>query len=204
MEASVIQLPVGQMMNFAYLIGVKGGGVCAVVDPGWDINSIAAEAKAQGWKIEKILLTHAHFDHANGARDLSKDTGAPVYVHDEEIDEIPRDVKTVATSDGTVTDIGGLKIKCIHTPGHTRGSQCFLANGSLFTGDTLFVDGCGRVDLPGSDPKQMLESLKRLSHLDSQTTVYPGHDYGPNPASTIGEQIKTNPYLTADSEAMLI
>lgn len=204
MEITIKQLPVGQMMNFAYLIGTKGGKACAAVDPGWDAKEIAEAASAENWTIGKILLTHAHFDHANGVSELAKMTGACVYVHSEEIGDIPANLKPVATEEGTSIDVGGLKIKCLHTPGHTPGSQCFLVDGFIFTGDCLFIDGCGRVDLPGSDPRQMLESLKRLAHLDARTVVYPGHDYGPRPISTIGEQLKTNPFLVANSESILI
>lgn len=192
------------MMNFAYLVGIKGGKACAAIDPGWEAKSIVDAARKEGWVIGEILLTHTHFDHANDVGVLAALTGAAVYVHESEAGEIPKNVKTVATGDGTIIKVGGLKIKCLHTPGHTPGSQCFETDGAIFTGDTLFVEGCGRVDLPGSDPRQMLLSLKKLAALDPKIVIYPGHDYGSTPTSTIGEQIKTNPYLSAGSESVLL
>lgn len=192
------------MMNFAYLVGKRGAKACAAIDPGWDAKSIAAAARKEGLTIEKILLTHTHFDHATEVGALAAETGAATYVHHSEIGEIPGNVKTVATDDGTIIEVGVLKIKCLHTPGHTPGSQCFETNGAIFTGDTLFVEGCGRVDLPGSDPRQMILSLKKLAALDPKIVIYPGHDYGPTPTSTIGDEVKRNPYMSLDSEAMLL
>lgn len=203
MRAEIKQLAVGPMMNFAYLIGDGEAGVSAAVDPGWDAPEIAAAAREAGWKIEAILLTHSHFDHAQAISDLVALTGALVYVHAEEAASVPKGAQTSPTHDGTVIKVGGLEISCIHTPGHTPGSQCFLVDGALFTGDTLFVDGCGRVDLPGSDPRKMIESLARLSALPPDTAIYPGHDYGPSKASTIADQLATNPCLSADSERAL-
>ena len=191
-------------MNYAYLIGDADTSVCAAVDPGWKAEKIKSIADELGWKIEKILLTHAHFDHANSLMDLVGLTGAPVYLHKDEPCEIPRSISTSTTEDGSVIDIGTLKVRCLHTPGHTQGSQCFLIGNAVITGDTLFVDGCGRVDLPGSDPKEMLVSLHRLAGLAPEIIVYPGHNYGHAPTSTIGEQLEMNPYLKANSEDMLL
>lgn len=203
-EARIIQLPIGPMMNYAYLIGDENTSSCAAVDPSWDANAIKLAAKDAGWKIEKILLTHTHFDHANALEALASATGAKVYVHREELGEIPRGIDAHATEDGTIIEIGSVKIECLHTPGHTPGSQCFMVGKALISGDTLFVDGCGRVDLPGSDPKKMLNSLKRLAALNSDIIIYPGHDYGSSPTSTIGNQRGQNPCLSAESERMLL
>ncbi|MFH0799321.1 MAG: MBL fold metallo-hydrolase [Pseudomonadota bacterium] len=203
-HAIIRQLALGQMMNFTYLVGREGGAACAVVDPGWEVGAIANAAKAEGWKIGKILLTHSHFDHAGAVAELARSTGAGIYVHASEVGEIPKGLEAHPTEEGAAIDVEGLNVKCMHTPGHTPGSQCFIVDGSIITGDTLFVDGCGRVDLPGSDPRKMLESLARLAKLPPATVIYPGHDYGPAPTSTIGEQLKSNPYLSARSEGMLL
>lgn len=200
----VKQIPVGSMMNFAYLIGCDLRGDCAAVDPGWDAGKISAAADESGWKISKILLTHTHFDHAQSLAELSSLTGAQVYVHEMESRELPQGLQIKTTTEGTKIPVGDSFVTCLHTPGHTPGSQCFLTDSALITGDTLFIDACGRVDLPGSDPRAMLSSLARLARLLPGIVVYPGHDYGPKPTATIGEQRKTNPFLSAESEAMLI
>jgi glyoxylase-like metal-dependent hydrolase (beta-lactamase superfamily II) len=197
------QIPVGPMLNLAYIVGDADSGKCAVIDPGWDSDAILGAASNDGLKIEKILLTHAHFDHVGALMEIAAETKAPVYVHASEAAELAGDLDARSTEDGTTIEIGSLKVECLHTPGHTPGSQCFLVDGNIFTGDTLFVDGCGRVDLPGSSPKEMLVSLKRLAGLDAAITVWPGHDYG-GPSSTIGTLIETNPYLDATGEAALL
>lgn len=203
-KAVIKQISVGPMMNFAYLIGDDGAKLAAAVDPGWDAEKIAGAAEAAGWKIEKILLTHAHFDHAQALDGLKELTKAEVYLHRKETEDVSKASGINFTEDGTVIEIGGVKVTCLHTPGHTPGSQCFLADGAIITGDTLFVDGCGRVDLPGSSPKDMVASLNRLAKLPPSTVVYPGHNYGGSPTSTIGEQLKSNPLLTVKSERMLL
>lgn len=191
------QIPIGPMMNFAYLIGDDSSKVCAAVDPAWNAPEIARVAEESGWKIVKILLTHSHYDHINALEALAETTRAEVYVHTADAEGLPPGVDARRTEDGSEIEIGSLTARCIHTPGHTLGSQCFLVEGALITGDTLFIDNCGRVDLPESSPKQMIQSLARLAKLDPSTVVYPGHDYGPSSTSTIGEQIKSNPYLNA-------
>ncbi len=202
-EPYVKQLHVGPMQNLAYLVGDDDAKTCAVIDPGWNAKLILKSAKDAGWRIEKILLTHGHFDHTGALKDIIKETKASVHVHKEDAGDIDEGLAFNATEDGDVIKLGNMEIKCIHTPGHTPGSQCFLVEGSLFTGDTLFVDGCGRVDLPGSDPKKMMASLKMLASLDPKTKVWPGHDYGGTEAA-MGTLLETNPALLATSEDMLL
>lgn len=197
------QVPVGPMLNLAYILGDGESGVCAAIDPGWDARAIFSAAGEEDLRIEKVLLTHAHFDHTGALGDIVSETGATIYVNCAEAPEIGEGSPIKPTGDGTVIGLGSLEIECLHTPGHTPGSQCFLVNDNIFTGDTLFVDGCGRVDLPGSSPKAMLSSLKRLARLDTNITVWPGHDYGGLKA-TMGELLKTNPYLGATEEASLL
>jgi hydroxyacylglutathione hydrolase len=202
-QPSIKQLHLGPMLNLSYLVGDDGSKVCAAVDPGWNAKAMLDAAKSEGWKIDKILLTHAHFDHVGALVDLVSKTNAVIYVHIDEVGEIDKFLHIKTTQDGTLINVGKMEITCIHTPGHTQGSQCFLVGDSIFTGDTLFVDGCGRVDLPGSDPKKMLKSLKALASLNPKTTVWPGHDYGGTHA-TIGELLKTNSALSATSESALL
>jgi glyoxylase-like metal-dependent hydrolase (beta-lactamase superfamily II) len=149
-------------------------------------------------------LTHTHFDHCNAVEDLIKKLAVPVYVHEAEVKDLPPGLDVRPTKKDSTVEIAGLTIRCMHTPGHTPGSQSFLINDAIFTGDTLFVDGCGRVDLPGSDPKEMVRSLTNLASLPDNVTVYPGHDYGSAPTSTIGQQKKNNPYMSVKDEGMLL
>ena len=198
------QIPIGPMENFAYLIGDPAAKVCAAVDPAWNAQEILRVAEGKGWTIATILLTHSHFDHANALEVLAELTGAEIYVHEADVADLPSNLELHPTKEGTKIPIGSLTVACLHTPGHTPGSQCFLVDDALITGDTLFVDNCGRVDLPGSSPSDMLASLSRLAKLDPAIVVYPGHNYGPTPTSTIGEQRKTNPYLTAQAEGVFL
>jgi len=198
-EASIVQLAVGPMDNLAYLVGDDDAKVCAVVDPGWDARSIIDAAEGNGWRIDKVLLTHTHFDHVGALEKLARLAKGGIYAHGEEAGSIDESIPTTPTADGTVIEVGSLRVVCMHTPGHTPGSQCFLVDGSIITGDTLFIDGCGRVDLPGSDPDRMVESLKTLAGLPPETVVYPGHDYGGR-SGTIGNLLRNNPYLSSALE----
>lgn len=203
-QVIIKQIPIGPMMNYAYLIGDNETKTAAAVDPAWDAQAIIRTAEDEDWKITSILLTHSHFDHVSAVEALAKIVDARIFVHRADAKDLPSGLPIHPTEEGTVIDVGYIHIHCLHTPGHTPGSQCFLVDGSLITGDTLFIDGCGRVDLPGSNPEDMLASLKRLSSLDPKTVIYPGHGYGPSPTATIGEQLKTNPYLNAKSETILL
>jgi glyoxylase-like metal-dependent hydrolase (beta-lactamase superfamily II) len=186
------QLELGPMANFVYLVGDPKTMSCAVIDPGWGAGDIMEEAKRAGLNITHILLTHTHFDHSSAAKTLAKKTGARLFIHRL---ECKAEGGETPFADGDTINVGELVIKCLHTPGHTPGSSCFLAGDTAFTGDTLFIDGIGRTDLEGSDPEDMFRSLKRLSELPPATVIYPGHNYGGEPVSTIGEQKRRNPYL---------
>ncbi|MBN2243686.1 MAG: MBL fold metallo-hydrolase [Acidobacteria bacterium] len=205
----------GPMMNFIYLIGCSETKEAAVVDPAWDTPSILALAEESQLQIRHILMTHAHPDHMNGLEQMLKDTGAMIYLHRDEVAYMKEcgDATGIPTAfmhdrsgnfriveDGDTLKIGSLSVQCLHTPGHTPGSQCFLVEGNLFTGDTLFVDACGRVDMPGGDAQKMWHSLNRkLRALDDSIVIYPGHNYGSRKTSTMGEQKETNPYMSFTS-----
>jgi hydroxyacylglutathione hydrolase len=211
----VKQAIIGPMMNFVYLIGCAESKEAAVVDPAWDTKQILDLASESGLNIQHILLTHGHPDHINALEPLLKATNARIYIHTDEVDYMHEVARSFGMStafmnssseniqkvtDGEKIDVGKLIVKCLHTPGHSPGSQCFLVENRLFSGDTLFVDACGRVDMPGGDPQKMWWSLNHiLRSLDNGTIVYPGHDYGGSPTSTIGEQKQTNPYMNYDS-----
>ncbi|MGD0308671.1 MAG: MBL fold metallo-hydrolase [Acidobacteriota bacterium] len=204
------QLELGPMMNFVYIVGCEQTRQAAAVDPAWDVKAILATARQLDLHLHHILLTHAHPDHINGLEELLDATDATVYVNAEELvymrEMAPRYQVPIgfldrraqnfrAVVDNEEIHIGAIPVRVLHTPGHTPGSQCFLAGKHLLAGDTLFIDACGRVDLPGSDPAKMWWSLnRRLRALDDDLVLYPGHSYGGR-SSTLGDQKRTNPYM---------
>ncbi len=191
------QISVGYMGNFVYLIGDKKVKECAVVDPAWDVDAILKEAEKDGMKVVAGILTHTHFDHANGVEALVEKTGAKIYVHANEA-KFLKDVASkqlIETKEGFTLKIGAVEMIFLHTPGHTEGAQCIQVGEKLVTGDTLFVGACGRCDLPGGDEKKLMHSLKRLAGLDGSLQVFPGHAYGDADSSTIGNERRTNPYM---------
>lgn len=199
-----------QMANFVYLIGDARSRECVVVDPAWDIAGILATAAAEDMRIVGALATHYHPDHiggdlfgieVEGLRELMTLHPVPIHAHKEEAPGI-RFMTGLSSSDlvlhegGDSVAVGEVAVTLVHTPGHTPGSQCFLVADRLVSGDTLFVGGCGRVDLPGSDPDEMYRTLtQRLARLPAETKLFPGHHYGPTPSSTLGRERETNHYL---------
>jgi hydroxyacylglutathione hydrolase len=199
-----------QMANFVYLIGDDEERVCMVVDPAWDIKGILDFVDREDMRLTGALVTHYHPDHIGGKL-LSHEVAGlkelltlrPVKIHvNEKEAEGVRAVTGVSDSDlekqqgGNEIAIGNTRVRTLHTPGHTPGSQCFLAGTTLVSGDTLFIGGCGRVDLPGGDATQMYYSLSQvLAKLPDETVLYPGHDYSSKPISTIGEEKRENYYL---------
>lgn len=183
---TLLQIPVGHMDNFTYVIGDSGEAL--IIDPSWDVDKVLDESGKKGLKVVAVANTHHHFDHTKGNKEVADRTGAKIYAHLSS--HLPKDV---ALEDGDMIHVGKIKVKVIHTPGHTPDSVCFLAEKNLFTGDTLFVGECGRVDLPGGSAEDLYDTFfDKLLKLDDDVTVYPGHDYGDKPYSTIGEERKSN------------
>lgn len=190
------------MKNFNYLIGDPETKECAYVDPAWEVDRLLKMAKADGYQVKKIFLTHNHFDHVDGVEEVVQETGAEVYIHSLDEQPIKKGKgRLVQLSDGMEITIGSFRVTALNTPGHTPGSTCYLVQQHLFTGDTLFQGNCGRCDLPGGDPKAMFRSLQKLANLDPETKVYPGHDYGLMPITTIGYEKEHNPTLKVGSLA---
>jgi hydroxyacylglutathione hydrolase len=187
----LLQIPIGSMENLSYILADETTKQAAVIDPGFDHEKILAEAKNHKLKITKILLTHAHFDHVTDLPALAKATKAEIYIHEKE--PFQTKLKLIRIKDNQIIHLGNLKIKAIHTPGHTAGGVCYLVENKLFTGDTLFVNSIGRTDHGGNE-KQLLQSLKKISKLPDNTEIYPGHNYNGS-KSTIAEQKKTNPFM---------
>ncbi len=219
------QVQVGEMANFAYLIGSRAAGEAVLVDPAWSVDALLDTAERDGMRVSGALVTHYHQDHVGGEifgmtiegldRLLSR-APVPIHVNELEADGL-RKITGVSENDlvrraaGDTLELGGVTVRFLHTPGHTPGSQCFLVEeaghaGQLVSGDTLFLNSCGRVDLPGSNVEDMYRSLHEvLKVLPDDTALYPGHLYAPEPHSTMGEQKRTNPYLrVASLEQFLI
>jgi len=195
------QVELGPMGNYVYFVGDANTREVAVVDPAWDVDRIDAMAQENNLTITKILITHSHFDHINGVEALLSRAKAKVYIHRAEA-EFMKAVwpDLVKVDSGDTTRIGSVDITFLHTPGHTPGSQCFLVQNHLISGDTLFIGACGRCDLPGSNPEAMYHSLtQKLARLDDCTIVFPGHNYAARPYSTIGDEKRFNPYLQFQS-----
>ena len=193
------QIKVGDMENFAYIIGDPKTKGAAIVDPGWDADILLDSCSKNKLKVKKIILTHTHYDHVNDVDYVFKKTNSDVYVHSLESDSIRKlnsGIKIIEFNNGDKFNVGNIEIEVMHTPGHSPGSSCFIFSGKILTGDTLFVGAIGRTDLPGGNPKVIAESLKRLKKLDDNLEVYPGHDYGDKPFSTIGAEKESNFYLS--------
>ncbi len=176
------------MENFSYIIGDEETRQGAVVDPGFDTEKILEIAVQNRLKIKYLIDTHEHMDHTSGNRDLALKTGSKIVAH-----EYAQITKDISVKDGEELKLGETSIKVIHTPGHTPGSICLLVDRKLLTGDTLFVGECGRVDLPGGSAEDLYSSLfNKILNLDDNIEVYPGHNYGAEPSSTIGSERKHN------------
>lgn len=197
-----------QMRNFSYLIGDKETKDCVVVDPAYAANDLVDAIEADGMTLTGVLVTHHHPDHVGGSMmgftlkglaELLERQAVPVHVNTHEaewvsrITEIPL-ADLTAHEHGDRVSVGDIEIELLHTPGHTPGSQCFLLDGRLVAGDTLFLDGCGRTDFPGGNVDDMFRSLQQLSQLSGDPTVFPGHWYSAEPSAPL-EDVKRSNYV---------
>jgi glyoxylase-like metal-dependent hydrolase (beta-lactamase superfamily II) len=196
-----------QMVNFAYAIGDRDSGEAVLVDPAYAVGDLLGAIEADGMRCVGVLGTHFHPDHLGGdlmglriegVTSLLEQVQVPVHVQRAEIPWVERSTgleadQLVGHDSGDKVRVGAIEIELLHTPGHTPGSQCFLADGMLVSGDTLFLEGCGRTDLPGADPEAMYDSLtKRLARVPDDTVLYPGHLYSAEPSATLGRTRQTN------------
>lgn len=199
----IVQLEVGLLQNFCEVIGCPQTKQAALVDPAFEVDRLLAAAAERGWTITTILLTHTHDDHVAGLDEAAEATGAVVRCHPVEV-EVARSLapRVEAVADDEVIRIGNGEVRAIFAPGHTPGCVCWYVPepGAVITGDVLFVGSCGGVSYAGSDPAAMVDSLqRRLGSLPEQTRVYPGHDYGKTPTSSLAWEFVSNPALLADS-----
>ena len=196
-----------------YLVVCPHTRETVIIDPAGEEDKLLALIKTEGFKVKYILNTHGHSDHVLGNPKLKEVLNVPVCMHEaddrffsdqavrekssKELGLPPPDPADIRLKDEDIVEVGTLKVKVIHTPGHTPGSVCYLVDGNLFCGDTLFVGAVGRTDLIGGSLETLLESLeKRLIVLPRETIVWPGHNYGDTPTSTMGREMKENPYIT--------
>lgn len=195
-----------QMVNFVYLVGDKQTRECVIVDPAYAVNDLLQIVADDDMKLTGVLATHYHPDHVGGSMMGMNIEGVaallelqpvPIHVNVNEASWVTRttgisDNDLVKHSGGDKLCVGDIEITFIHTPGHTPGSQCFLVEQRLVAGDTLFLEGCGRTDLPGSDPGEMYFSLQTLAKMPTDTLVCPGHQYSAMPSSHLGDVVATN------------
>src|SRR3989449_6393654 len=179
---------IGSMANFGYVIGDPATKVAAVFDPSFDARVLQKAAAEHGYSIALIFNTHHHVDHIFDNERLADETGGKIAAH--RLSNVREDL---VLEDGTIVSVGELKVKVVHTPGHSPDSCCFIVAGRGFTGDCLFVGDCGPGDLPRSSVRDMDDSLfNKVRKMDEALIVCPGHHYGPTPTSTIGNEMRTN------------
>ncbi len=205
-----------QMVNFVYALGDRETGEAVLVDPAYKIAELVDLVESDGMTISGALATHFHPDHIGGdlfghdlegVRELLELRGVKIHVQKTEVPWV-KEMTGVSDSDlavhdsGDVVRIGEIEIQLIHTPGHTPGSQCFLVENNLVAGDTLFLQGCGRTDLPGGDPRELYKSLtQKLAHVPDNATLYPGHLYAPESSEPLGNTRRANAVFQPKNEA---
>ncbi len=208
-ELIIEQIEIGPMQNFAYIVGSRETREVAVIDPAWDIDSLVNHIDERGYKLTAALITHYHPDHCGGSMrgnniegvaELIAKKGVKVYAHCDECAGLKKvtglsESDIVRVNSGDKLAVGDVEVEFLHTPGHTPGSQCFRIKRTLVSGDTLFINGCGRVDLPGSNSEHMFQSLGKLSQLPDDTLLLPGHNYAHIPNATMAETKRINTYM---------
>jgi hydroxyacylglutathione hydrolase len=203
-----------QMVNFVYAIGDRTTGECLLVDPAYAVSDLLDTVTADGMRVTGVLATHYHPDHVGGSMmgytiegvaALLESIDCPIHVQRDEVPWVQRttgvgDDQLAVHDPGDIVQVGSIDVTLVHTPGHTPGSQCFHVEGRLVSGDTLFLDGCGRTDLPGSNAEDMYASLQKLAALPTATIVYPGHRYS-QPSSATLESIRASNYVFRPNSA---
>lgn len=196
----VHQLEVGNMQNFTYVLEDENTSDAIVIDPSWELDKVLQLIERNNLKVKYIVNTHHHFDHTIGNEAMLKTTGAKVIQH--KASQLQNDI---TVSNGDKIKFGNSELTVFHTPGHSKDSICLVGDGKIFSGDTLFVGNCGRIDLPGGSAKELYHSLfDIISNMDEKLLLYPGHNYGNSSTSTIGKEKKTNFVLQPRKEEQFI
>jgi glyoxylase-like metal-dependent hydrolase (beta-lactamase superfamily II) len=212
MRLSITAATTGPLQVITYLVACEDAGEALLIDPGGPSEQLSAKLQHEGWRLRWIVNTHGHADHTAGNDEWAAATRARIVIHqlDWEFFRAPEmqaaaraegfpplSKADVLVSDGHRLPLGAAEALILHTPGHTPGAICLYFPGHLFTGDTLFVGAAGRTDLPGGSLTQLISSLEeKIMPLPNETRIWPGHDYGETPTSTLGEEKLNNPYLT--------
>ncbi|MFB5624080.1 MAG: MBL fold metallo-hydrolase [Nitrosopumilus sp.] len=196
----VHQIQVGNMQNFSYIVEDEDTGESIIIDPSWDLIELEMIIKKNNLKIKYIVNTHHHFDHTLGNEAMAESTHAPIIQHENS--ELKHDI---SVKDGDFIEFGNSKLKVLHTPGHSQDSICLVGDGKIFSGDTLFVGNCGRIDLPGGSAKDLYHSLfDILYNLDENLVMYSGHNYGSSEISTLGQEKITNHVMQKRTEQQFL
>lgn len=196
----VHQIQVGNMQNFSYIVEDEDTSEAIIIDPSWDLIELEMIIKKNNLKIKYIVNTHHHFDHTLGNEAMVKSTKAPIIQH--ESSELKHEI---TVRDGDFIEFGNSKLKVLHTPGHSPDSICLVGDGKIFSGDTLFVGNCGRIDLPGGSAKDLYHSLFDILHkLDENLVMYSGHNYGGSEISTLGQEKITNHVMQKRTEQQFL
>ncbi len=196
----VHQIPVGPMQNFSYIVVDEDSHESIIIDPSWNLMELELIIKENNLKIKYIVNTHYHDDHTRGNEEMVASTKAPIIQH--ESSTLKNDI---TVKDGDFIDFGNSKLKVLHTPGHSPDSICLVGDGKIFSGDTLFVGNCGRIDLPGGSASELYHSLFDVLHsLDDDLVMYPGHNYGSTETSTIGKEKMTNMIMQKRTEQQFL
>eukprot|EP01047_Picozoa_sp_COSAG01_P033789 COSAG01_NODE_2503_length_7555_cov_3.547881_8_plen_210_part_00 len=194
------QLLLGHMKNFSYLLVDERRQECILIDAGFHPERILDFIDKQKLNLSKILLSHGHYDHVNAVEQLLSKKQVPVYLSEKEAPSLSPSFVTHYIADQDNINLGTSQIQALHTPGHTPGGLTFkISNQALITGDTLFIEGCGRCDFANSNPENMYKSLQIIKEQDPNLIIYPGHDYGPAPYRRLEEEKRKNPYLLCDT-----
>ncbi|OLD41506.1 MAG: Zn-dependent hydrolase [Thaumarchaeota archaeon 13_1_40CM_2_39_4] len=192
----VYQIEVGNMQNFTYVLEDEETQESVIIDPSWDLDLVVDVMEKNSLKVKYIINTHHHFDHTIGNDAMAKSTGSKIIQHSASA--LKNDIRI---SDGDKIKFGNSELTVVHTPGHSKDSICLVGDSKVFSGDTLFVGSCGRVDLPGGSAKELYHSLfDIISKMNENLVLYPGHNYGNSPTSTIGREKKTNVVLQPRTE----
>ena len=207
---TVKQILLSKMEVFCYIIADDDSRKCALIDPAFDTDRILAEVSREGLQVAGVINTHGHSDHCAGNSAIIEATGATLYIHHADAKKLGGLTSSafsrllggrrspgpdVLLKNGDSIDIGNTRLTVIHTPGHTPGGACIYMPGHVFTGDTLFVGAVGRTDLPGGSMRQLLDSIRqKIYTLPGDTRVWPGHDYGDFPYSSVEQEKQTNPF----------
>ena len=196
----VYQIPVGPMQNFSYIVEDESTHEAIVIDPSWDLEKLTEIINEQNLNPKYIVNTHWHDDHTRGNEELAKELSVKIVQHNAS--QLKNDL---TVSDGDSIKFGCSELAVYHTPGHSKDSICLVGDGKIFSGDTLFVGNCGRIDLPGGSARELYHSLSDvIANLSDDLVLYPGHNYGSSPTSTIGSEKRTNFVMQKVSEAEFV